>query len=168
MTGRWRGRGAALVLVIALAAVPVAAGVDAGAGDRRVLVVSDPGGRTLARVPLCDDAAFTLRYRNSVYGTLAEERFVVADDGGFELRELAAEQLAVLEEYYGVSEQPMLVAREWWRAPPAYELELDRLTVAATDLGRRTLLVAGQPPLLLWHLVEDAAPSVVIEADPGA
>ena len=43
-----------------------------------------------------------MSYRNSVYGTLAEERYRVAADGRFALVELAADQLAVLEEYYAV------------------------------------------------------------------
>lgn len=130
------------------------------------LVIRDGGGVVLASVPLPADGAFTLRYRNSLYGTLAEERFV-ADGGGFELRELAASQLAVLEEYYVVSERPVRTARGWWRAPPAYDLGLDSLTVAATDLGRRTLIVEGQPPVELWRMVEDGAPSVVLETVPA-
>ncbi len=92
----------------------------------------------------------------------------MVSDSRFRLAELAAEQLAVLEEYYAVSEGPVRAAPGYWRAPPDDDLEFDRLTVAATDLGQRTLLVRGQPPLALWRLVEDAAPMVhiTVERDP--
>jgi hypothetical protein len=158
---RWRGRRAGLALVAAFVTAAVAATVS-GTGDRRTVVVTDLDGTVLARVPLAIDGGFELRYRNSLYGTLAKERFVVMDEGSFRLEALAAEQLAVLEEYYAVNAAPQRGAHDWWTAPPAYELELDELRVAATDLGQRTLLVRGQPSLDLWRLVEDAAPTVTI------
>ena len=57
--------------------------------------------------------------RNSIYGTLAEERYRVHEDGRFELVEIAAEQLAVLEEYYAVPGRPARRRRgtdwpTWW------------------------------------------------------
>jgi hypothetical protein len=165
---RWRGRRAGLAVVAALVGLLVAAALSGGAEPSTSLVVRDGDGRVLARVTLPDDGAFALRYRNSLYGTVAEERFTVTTGGGtIELRQLAARQLAVLEEYYAVSVRPELGADGWWRAPPADELKLDELTLAATDLGRRTLLVEGEAPLRLWRLVADAAPSVVLEAEPG-
>ncbi|MBA3850761.1 MAG: hypothetical protein H0X59_00110 [Chloroflexi bacterium] len=159
MKDRWRGRRTGLTLVVALTWGVIAASLVSGRGQAAV-VVSDDAGRVLARLSLGKDDAFSLRYRNSLYGTSAEERFVIMGDGRFRLDELVAEQVAVLEEYYAVSEGPTRAAPGSWRAPPAYTLELDRLTVAATDLGRRTLLVEGHRPLALWRLVDDAAPSV--------
>jgi hypothetical protein len=166
-SGRWRGRPAGPAVVVALGALLAAAslsGADQGPGT--TLEIRDGQGSILARVPLGADGAFTLRYRNSLYGTVAEERFVAAG-GMLKLQELAARQLAVLEEYYAVTERPTRDVRGWWHAPPAYELELQSLTVAATDLGRRTLRVAGHGPVELWRLVSDAAPSVELEMVPS-
>jgi len=162
-----RGRHAGLAVVVALGVLLTAASL-AGAdhGPRTTLEVRDGAGVVLERRPLGADGVFTLRYRNSLYGTHAEERFV-ATGSRFELRDLAARQLAVLEEYYAVSERSTRDGRGWWRAPPAYELELESLTVAATDLGRRTLIIEGQAPLELWRMVDDGAPSVVLETVAG-
>jgi len=154
-------------VVVALGVLLTAASL-AGAdhGPRTTLEVRDGAGAVLERRALGADGVFSLRYRNSLYGTQAEERFV-ATGSRFELRELAARQLAVLEEYYAVSERSTRDSRGWWRASPAYELELESLTVAATDLGRRTLIIEGQAPLELWRLVDDGAPSVVLETVAG-
>lgn len=143
------------------------AGSTAGAREGHSIVVTDDAGRVLARLLLDESQAFSLRYRNSLYGTLAEERFTV-DSGRFRLEALAAEQLAVLEEYYSVDEAPILAATQWYHAPPAYELELERLTVAATDLGERTILVDGHAPVRLWTLAADASPFVHVELEEGS
>jgi hypothetical protein len=49
-------------------------------------------------------------------------------------------------------------------APPDAERPtvLGTLSIAATDLGERTLLVPGEPPLELWRLVGDGDPFVVL------
>lgn len=162
--GRWRGRpraGPALVIALACGLL---AGSVADARDRQAIVVTDNEGRVLARMVLTESRTFSLRYRNSLYGTLAEERFVV-DSGRFRLDELAAQQLAVLEEYYAVTRAPVLAAPLWWSAPPAYDLELERLTVAATDLGERTILMNGHPPIPLWKLAADSSPLVHLEVE---
>lgn len=144
------------------------AGSTTGAREKQTIVVTDDGGRVLARLVLDESQAFSLRYRNSLYGTLAEERFTV-DRGRFRLEELAAEQLAVLEEYYAVDEAAIRDATDdWYHAPPAYELELERLTVAATDLGERTILVDGLAPLPLWGLAADASPFVHVKVEAGS
>ena len=153
--------------MVAAILVAAAAVMAAGPGERRAVVVTDPVGSVLARLPLDSGGAFELRYRNSLYGTLVRERFRSLDDGGFRLEELAAEQLAVLEEYYAASVVPRPGASGWWTAPPPYDVELDELRVAATDLGRRTLLVTGQPPLDLWRLVPDGVPTVIISVEGG-
>jgi hypothetical protein len=142
---------------------------DAGPWDRdaTALTVRDADGLLLARVPLRAGGDFALRYRNSVYGTVAEERFVVADDGALRLVELAADQLAVLEEYYAVTEPPVRAppaSERAWRAAPARPVVLTELSVAATHLGERTLLVDDRAPLPLWRLV-DADPTVVLRVE---
>lgn len=130
------------------------------------MLISRPDGVPLLRVPLPPDGSFSLRYRNSLYGSLAEERFVIADEGRLDLVELRADELAVLEEYYAINEaaSPSGGTRAW-AAAPAHRPTIHRLRVAATDLGERTLLVAGREPLELWRLVDDAEPSVIIELD---
>jgi hypothetical protein len=149
-------------LVIALTCGLIAGSVaDAWSGP--AIVVTDDAGRVLARLALDESQAFSLSYRNSLYGSLAEERFVI-EDGRFRLDYLAAQELAVLEEYYAVTEAPVL-ATDGWSAPPAYELELERLTVAATDLGERTLLVEGQAAVPLWELTADSNPFVHLEIE---
>ena len=49
---------------------------------------------------------FAVSYRNSIYGTMAEERYAVLPDRRYRLVEIAADQLAVLEEYYAVPDAP--------------------------------------------------------------
>jgi hypothetical protein len=165
---RWRGRSTALAIVAASLVLALAA-ASAIARSGPTLEVSLPDGQLLARVTLPADGSFGLRYRNSLYGTLAEERFVVTDDGRIRLVSLAAEQLAVLEEYYAITQaaRPATGAdRLAWEARPAHVPTPDQLRVAATDRGERTLVVDGAPALALWRLVDDAAPTVVLEVAP--
>ncbi len=134
--------------------------------DGRAVVVTDAGGDVLARVALSGDR-FAVRYRNSLYGTLAEERYTVTRDGNFTLDQLAADQLAVLEEYYAVPGPPRPAPDEDRRgflaAPhPKRSPTFDELSIAATDLGERTLLVPGSDPVDLWRLVDDDGPTVVL------
>jgi hypothetical protein len=163
MADRWRGRAAALAIALALATGAWAV------ADRQTpaLRVSLPDGTVVARLSLPADGSFSLRYRNSLYGTLAEERFVVTPGGVLRLVELGADQLAVLEEYYAI-ETPARRApgtAHLFAAEPARETLRPSLRVAATDLGERTLLIDGHPPLELWRLVDDASPAVLLEAD---
>jgi hypothetical protein len=163
MPNRWWGRSAGPA-ILSLLALPLALAASTSQPEP-TLVVRGPDDRLLASVPL-RDAQFTLRYRNSLYGSLAEERYVLTLDGRIALAGLAADELAVLEEYYAIDE-PAARAQDGeraWRAEPATEVVIDRLIVAATDLGRRTLLVSGEEPLELWQLVGDEDPSVTLEA----
>jgi hypothetical protein len=162
----WRTGLAAVLLVGGVLAVAVVATTVVDRG-RPALTVRDADGALLASVPLPADRGFALRYRNSLYGTLAEERFVVAEQGQLRLVELAADQLAVLEEYYAVTEPAIRAprgSRRAWVAAPARTVELVELTIAATELGERTLLVPGRSPLPLWRLVE-ADPTVVLRVE---
>jgi hypothetical protein len=163
MTRRWRGRAPGLAILALLLLVPLAA--SAGGGTDEVLVLRGPDGSVVARVPL-PDGAFSLRYRNSVYGSTAEEHYTLGPGGTIELAGLAADELAVLEEYYAIDEPARRSADgpRTWVADPARPIVLDALIVAATDLGRRTLLVDGMPPLELWRLVRDESPSIELRA----
>jgi hypothetical protein len=130
------------------------------------LTVRDTGGAVLTQVPL-PAADFAVSYRNSVYGTVAEERYVVHEGGRFELVELAADQLAVLEEYYAVP-GPVHAApsgdRRRWVAEPRDHPVFSELAIAATALGERTLHVPGQAPIPLPPLVTDGV-TVVLDVE---
>jgi hypothetical protein len=148
-----------LALAGATGAPPATAG--------RSVVVRDADGDALARVPVQDE--FAVSYRNSIYGTLAEERYRAQPDGSFRLVQIAADQLAVLEEYYGVPDPPHRAPpsdRRTWVVDPdvGRPLVLERLSIAATDLGERTLHVPGTPPTALWRLVEEN-PTVVLDIE---
>jgi hypothetical protein len=138
----------------------------AGAEPGPALTVRDGGGVLLTRVPL-PAPEFAVSYRNSVYGTVAEERYHVREGGRFGLVELAADQLAVLEEYYAVP-GPVRGApsgdRRRWLAEPRDHPVFDELAIAATALGERTLHVPGQPPIPLPPLVTDEV-TVVLDVE---
>jgi hypothetical protein len=131
-----------------------------------VVSVRDPGGNLLAQVPL-RDGVFAVSYRNSLYGTLAEERYRV-DGGRFALVELAADQLAVLEEYYAVPGPVRRAAepdRRDFVAVPVSAAVFSALAVAATPLGERTLHVPGRAPVPLARLAPPAGPTVVLAVE---
>lgn len=137
--------------------------------DRGIAVtVRAPDGELLAWVQL-PGTTFAVGYRNSVYRTLAEERYEVHPDGSFEVVQLAADQVAVLEEYYAVPSRPLDARRGdrlGYVAPPdpARPPVFDLLHIAATDLGERTLYVPGEDPVALWRLVEEN-PTVILQIE---
>ena len=164
---------AAVVLVLAavlIGGAGVAATTAAVAGDDgRAVVVRTPDGEVLARVPLTGDR-FAVSYRNSVYTTLAEERYRVLPDGRFELVELAADQVAVLEEYYAVPGAPRPAPpgdrRSHVAEPdPARPAVFDVLNIAATDLGERTLHTPDTDPVPIWRLLTGEDPTVLLEIE---
>jgi hypothetical protein len=167
---RWRGRSSGLAIALLAAALTVTVAAGVAGRDRTAaawrLVVHDLAGVTLATAELAD-GRFALRYRNSVYGSLAEERFAIGDDGRILLVGLAADELAVLGEYYGAREPRPATDGDAlrWEASPQPTVALDQLALAATDLGERTLLVDGRPPIALWLLVGDSAPGLTLGAE---
>lgn len=167
---RWDRRvGLAAAALVAVGGFVGALGPPSGgaSGDAAAVVVSDGGGDVVAEVPLAGDR-FAVRYRNSIYGTLAEERYRVDDDGHFTLVALAADQLAVLEEYYAVpaaTAAPEDDRRSFLAEPaPGRAPTFTALSIAATRLGERTLLVPGRAPLALWQLVDDD-PTIVLRIE---
>jgi hypothetical protein len=156
------------VLTVTAGIAGVVAVATAGDGEQAVSVRT-PDGEVIAHVPL-DGDTFAVGYRNSIYRTLAEERYRVLPDGRFELVQIAAEQVAVLEEYYAVPGAPR-------PAPPGDRLDFvvdpdpsrpavfQDLNIAATDLGERTLYVPGSEPVPLWRRVVSANPSVILEIE---
>ncbi|WP_104182041.1 hypothetical protein [Arthrobacter sp. B0490] len=152
-------------VVVSLACLGMLGGGFASASaqpDASISITNDDG--ELASVPLTG-TSFSVSYRNSLYGTRAEERYVLGPDGTFVLDQIAADQLAVLEEYYAVPGVPSAAGegdrRQWVVEPdPARPAVFEELSIAATDLGQRTLHVQGAPPLELWSLVDDDNPFV--------
>lgn len=160
---RWRGRGLAGLAALALLAAALTGAVGvARDGDARWLVVRDAGGAELARAALPASGEFVLRYRNSVYHSLADEHYR-ASGGHLELVRLSAEELAVLEEYStavgGVRDAPASDLA-WSVAVDRPPIELP-LRVQATALGERTLLTADGA-IALWRLVAGRDESLVI------
>ncbi|GAB3520742.1 hypothetical protein [Arthrobacter monumenti] len=163
---------AVVVVALACAAAFGAVGLAAAAGhdpapNQRAVVVEDSDGDVLASAPLHGNT-FAVSYRNSIYQTMAEERYEILPDGRYRLEQIAAEQLAVLEEYYGVPGTPFetdKADRRNWAVPPdpAHPAVFEELSIAATDLGERTLHVPGEEPLPLWPLVEDENPYIVLD-----
>lgn len=160
-------RAIAIVVVCCAALAGLGVTLPWDDAEGRSVVVTDAGGEALATVPLEGDS-FAVSYRNSIYRTLAEERYEVRADGSYRLEQIAAEQLAVLEEYYGVPAAPRRAPegdrRRWVVAPdPTRPAVFTDLSIAATDLGERVLHVPGSEPVELWRLVEDSDPYVSID-----
>ncbi|MBA2266299.1 MAG: hypothetical protein H0W17_07905 [Chloroflexi bacterium] len=159
--GRWRGRLVGLAVVILMVSATAGALAMARNDTTRWVVIRDDAGSELARAALPPSSAFALRYRNSVYRSVAEEHFVVEGDH-LELVELRADELAVLEEYYtavgGVRDGSG--NRTWRIAVERPPIELP-LRIQATALGERTLLTA-QGEIALWRLVAGRDDTLVV------
>jgi hypothetical protein len=144
---------------LALAAEPATSGAPA-------VVVRSDDGDVLASVPV-GRRGFALSYRNSIYGTLAEDRYVLATGDRFRLVEIAADQRAVLEEYYALPgpDRAGTGDRRTWVSDQVRPMVFRELNIAATDLGERTLHVPGHRPVRLWRLVGDDDPIVVLDIE---
>ncbi len=168
MKDRWRGRRAAgLAVVVLLGALIAAAAVSARDDSASWLVVRNDGGAELTRIALPASHELTLRYRNSLYHSIAEEHFRVTGDT-LDLHALSADELAVLEEYYGAFGATHHDATMAWtvtveRPPVALPLRIQ-----ATALGERTLIVEGRE-ISLWRLVVGSDDtSVILSVEGGA
>jgi hypothetical protein len=128
-----------LLLGIVLAALPLAGGSPA--------VVARAGGDEIARVALPPSRTFALEYRHSYYRQPARETFRAAPDGSFKLIAVSSPSEAVLD-YYEIEGR-----RERrggvWTLHPARPARFDGMALAATDVGRRTL-VAGSRRVPLY------------------
>jgi hypothetical protein len=158
------GVAAAVLGVSALGVAGLAPAAEDGASSGPpAVVVRDDAGEVLASVPL-RRGRFAVSYRNSIYGTLAESRYVAMPRGRFRLTHVAADQRAVIEEYYALPGPRRTGAgdRRTWVIEPARSMTFDDLSIAATDLGERTLHAPGQPPVRMWRLVDDDDPIVTL------
>jgi hypothetical protein len=121
-----------LLLGIALAALPLTGGAPA--------VVARAGDQEVARVLLPPSRTFALEYRHSYYRRPARETFAVAPDGSFTLVAVSSPSEAVLD-YYEI-EGARSRRGGWWTLRPAQPARFRDMALAATAVGRRTL-VAG-------------------------
>ena len=133
--------------------------------DGLAVVVRSEGGEVLAEVPV-PGHRFAVSYRNSIYQSLAESRYRALPSGRFRLVQIAADQRAVIEEYYAIPgpTRALNADRRTWVTPPERPMTFSELTIAATDLGERTLHVPGHAPVRLWRLVEEN-PIVVLDLE---
>lgn len=151
--------------VLAAAAVAAAAGA-AGAGAAgpagappRVVAV-DRDGATVADLQLARSGAFGLAYRHSYYRRPALERFRAAADGSFRLVAVSSPSQAVLD-YYEV-EGTRSRRDGWWTLRLARPARFERMALAATALGRRTL-VAGSRRVPLYRDGSAAHLTIAVE-----
>ena len=133
---------AAVLAAIALALC--AAAVQAGGPPR--VVATDRDGNTVAELPAAH--GFALSYRHSYYRQPAVERFRVDGDGSFRLVEISSPSQAVLD-YYEI-EGTRARRDGWWTLRPAKPARFERMPLAATAVGRRTL-VAGDERVPLYR-----------------
>jgi hypothetical protein len=136
---------------VAVAAVVLAGGAawPAPASEGPRVVARTAAGELVAGAPLGPGRTFALAYRHSVYRVPAEERFRADRDGrGFALVAVASPSEAVLD-YYAIEGSRRREAGRWVLRP-ARPARFGTLALAATSIGRRTL-VAGGRRAPLWR-----------------
>ena len=123
-----------------------AVGALALTGGSPHVVARTADGDVVAELRLPASGAFALEYRHSYYRVPARETFRATDDG-FELMAISSPSEAVLD-YYEIDG-----ARErrggTWTLRPARPAQFERMALAATETGRRTL-VAGDRSVPLY------------------
>jgi hypothetical protein len=110
----------------------------------------DEGGDVVVQAALPPDGRFALTYTHSVYQAPAEERFRATSDG-FVLDSVASPNPAVID-YYDLDgtrtrEHGLYVLR------PDHPAHFDRMPLAATRRGQRTLVVNAKRMPLYGHAV---------------
>ena len=122
-----------LLLAAALGAMAVAGGSPH--------VVARDGAGVVADLRLPASGAFALEYRHSYYRVPARETFRATGDG-FELVAISSPSEAVLD-YYEIEGSRQRSAGEW-TLRPARPARFERMSLAATETGRRTLVASGR------------------------
>lgn len=133
-----------------LAAAAVAAGlagaagvvVTSQAGAPARVVAHDRDGGTVAELALPRSGAFALAYRHSYYRRPAVERFRAGAGGSFRLVAISSPSEAVLD-YYDVA-GARTRRGGWWTLRLARPAGFRELPLAATAVGRRTLVAGGR------------------------
>ena len=118
----------------------VALGTMALAGGTPQVVARTAGGDEVAELRLPASGRFALDYLHSYYREPARETFQVRDDGAFELVAISSRSQAVLD-YYEIDGTRSRRGGVW-TLRPARPARFDGMALAATAVGRRTL-VAG-------------------------
>jgi Domain of unknown function (DUF1850) len=123
-----------------------ALGLLAVAGGSPHVVARTAGGDVVAELRLPASGEFALEYRHSYYRRPARETFRLAGDG-FELVAVSSPSEAVLDYYEleGTRERRGGV----WTLRPARRPWFEEMALAATAVGRRTL-VAGERRVPLY------------------
>jgi hypothetical protein len=129
-------------------AVGGAAAWSTHAAEGPRVVVRTASGEEVTAARLGARGEFGLAYRHSVHRVAAEERFRAAPGGGFALVAIASPSEAVLD-YYAIDGRRRRAGGRWLLAP-ARPPRFDSLALAATRVGRRTL-VAGNRRAPLWR-----------------
>jgi hypothetical protein len=129
--------------LLAVALVGLAVSGDSAHG----VVARDAAGAEVARLALPATGEFALEYRHSYYRKPARETFRAAGDGSFALVAVSSPSEAVLD-YYEIEGER--TRRDGvWTLRPATPARFDDMALAATAVGRRTL-VAGTRRAALW------------------
>jgi hypothetical protein len=121
-------------------------GAMAVTGGTPHVVARTADGDVLADLRLPASEAFALEYRHSYYRRPARETFRATDDG-FELVAISSPSEAVLDYYEIEGARERRGGR--WTLRPARPARFDRMALAATETGRRTL-VAGERRVPLY------------------
>ena len=93
-------------------------------------------GAQVAALPVA--GTFALEYRHSYYREPARETFRVREDGDFELAAISSPSEAVLDYYEIEGERSRRDG--WWTLRPAHPARFGEMALAATAVGRRTLV----------------------------
>lgn len=123
-----------LLLVAALGALALT-----GGSPHVVARTSD--GEVVAELRLPASGEFALEYRHSYYRQPARETFRATDDG-FELVAVSSPSEAVLDYYEIEGARERLGGR--WTLRPDRPPQFDEMALAATAVGRRTLVASGR------------------------
>jgi hypothetical protein len=136
-----RRRTVAAAVAAALAAGASWAATGEGSDPSRV-VAHDRDGGQVAALALPASGAFGLAYRHSVHRRPALERFRAAPGGGFRLVAISSPSQGVLDYYELEGERTRRDG--WWTLRLARPARFEALPLAATAVGRRTLVAGGR------------------------
>jgi hypothetical protein len=125
----------------------VALGAMALTGNAPHVVAKAADGHEVAELRLPASGRFALDYLHSYYREPARETFRVRDDGSFELVAISSPSQAVLD-YYEI-DGARSSRGGVWTLRPARPARFDGMALAATAVGRRTL-VAGDDSAPLY------------------
>ena len=120
----------------------VALGALALSGGPPHVVARSVDGGQVAELRLPPSGRFALEYLHSYYREPARETFRARDDGSFELVAVSSPSEAVLD-YYEIDGKRSS-RNGVWTLRPAHPPRFDGMALAATAVGRRTLVASGR------------------------